>query len=393
MINKLKKAKRATKKASSRVDLQVILFVTVYTFFTIVLTGQTYWRYTFQGLMDAQEERVISLYNAVESMLDPATFRDINSPQDVDTPLYQEAMETLLKLKNISDVLYLFTAKVNEEGEFVYVIDGLEPHLDFRFPNDPIEEAIIPKMQRALLDENVMPTSVMHTEWGDIFMAYMPFHDSDGQVIGVVGIEFDATSNYETYRDLQETSLVLGILIIISAAVISAFLFRRISNPLYLDKNTQDLPTGLKNRNAYEVDLNNLIARGHNEHIGVVVADINGLKEVNDRLGHKAGDSYISLVADAIRETKKDTMVGYRTGGDEFVIFVQDATEESLKKFVQICSSRVRSQKTFSDMRCSLACGYCMFDGTQDKTLEDTFNRADKLMYTEKRRQKDAEER
>ncbi|MFI3249610.1 MAG: GGDEF domain-containing protein [Eubacteriales bacterium] len=148
-----------------------------------------------------------------------------------------------------------------------------------------------------------------------------------------------------------------------------------------------------KNRNAYEVDLNNLIVRGKSEMVGVIVADINGVKEVNDRLGHSAGDDYIRMVADVIRENKTSTMVAYRTGGDEFSIFIQDAELEEMKNFVETCIYQVKHQKKFSNMRCSLACGYTIFDSEQDKTLNDTYKRADDLMYAEKRRQKEAEER
>lgn len=380
-------------KTSSRVDLQVIMIVAIYTFISLLFTSQIYWKYTFEVLMKSQEERVTALYAAIESKLNPDTFLHINSPEDMETELYKEAMNTLLDMKQSSGVLYLYTAKPNEEGHFVYIVDGLEPHLDFRFPGDLIEEEIEFKMETALSGVEAMPEKILHTEWGEIFIAYMPFHDEDGTVLGVVGIEFDASESYQTYLELKKSTIISGVTLILTGVLFCVWQFKRISNPLYLDKNTQDTPTGMKNRNAYEVDLNNLIARGKSKDIGVVVADINGLKQVNDRLGHSAGDKYISLVADCIKETKNDTMIGYRTGGDEFVIFVQDATEETLKKFVEICASRVKSQKYFTDMRCSLACGYCMFDPALDKTLEDTFNRADELMYVEKRRQKESEER
>lgn len=85
--------------------------------------------------------------------------------------------------------------------------------------------------------------------------------------------------------------------------------------------------------------------------------------------------------------------MSYRTGGDEFVIFVQDTNQEELGKFVQICSSRVKSQKKYDFMRCSVACGYTIFSQHCDKTLDDTIQRADELMYQEKRRQKESQER
>ncbi len=389
----MNKVKNATKKASSRVDVQVILIVMIFTALSVVITSKNYWELTLEAIMKAETERVYALYDAVESQIDPDTFYEINSPEDMESELYKETMETLLKLKQSSGVMYLYTAKVNDEGDLVYVIDGLEAHLDFRYPNDPIEDDIAFKMKVALTGQEALPLKILNTDWGDIFMAYMPFHDEFGNVIGVVGIEFDASDIYSTYQQLQTNTIYNGIILIILAAFVSVWLFRRITNPLYIDGNTKDSPTGLKNRNAYDVDLNNLIAKGHDENIGIIIGDINGLKQVNDRLGHQSGDSYINLVAEVFQDTQGKNMVSYRTGGDEFVVLVQDATDESLKKFVEIASSKVKSQKKFHDMRCSVACGYCIFDKNTDKDLNDTFKRADKFMYQEKQRQKEAEER
>lgn len=393
MAEKAKQQKSMTKKFTARTDVQVITMVALYTLFAIVVVSQIYWKLSFNVLMETMEERSIALATTVDEFIDTRTFFEINTRDDMETELYEDAIYALTNMKNATGVLYLFTAKVNDEGEFVYVLDGLERHLDFRYPNDKIEEAIIPKMERALNNEVVMPTDIMRTDWGDIFIAYLPMHDSDGSVVGVLGIEFDATNTYATLQQLRTVTPGIAIILVVSAIFISIHIFKRITNPLYMDGNTQDAPTGLKNRNAYEVDLNNLIVRGKSEMVGVIVADINGVKEVNDRLGHSAGDDYIRMVADVIRENKTSTMVAYRTGGDEFSIFIQDAELEEMKNFVETCIYQVKHQKKFSNMRCSLACGYTIFDSEQDKTLNDTYKRADDLMYAEKRRQKEAEER
>lgn len=393
MFNKTSKVKQKVNSASKRVDFQVIGMVAVYTLIAAMLTAQVYWNYTLEVVMNSEARRVYSLYQAVEQKLNPDTFYDINSPEDMNTKLYQDATETLLDLKLASGVLYLYTAKLNENQEFVYVIDGLERDLDFRYPNDLIEEEIVFKMEIALSNQPAMPESILQTDWGEIFVAYMPFHDEEGEVIGVVGIEFDASENYETYEELKRTTTLIAAVLTLSAVIVSIYLFRRITNPLYLDKHTTDNFTGMRNRNAYEVDLNNFNAREDFDNTGVIVADINGLKEINDRLGHSAGDDYISLVAECIHLTKPDTMISYRTGGDEFVIFVRDTKAEDLQKFVEIFTSRVRSQKRFDNMRCSVACGFTIFSRENDKTLEDTIKRADKLMYVEKNKQKESQER
>lgn len=384
-MSKMKKLKRAT----NRVDVQVILLSVIVIAITVVSVALVYWRFTMGMLMSSYEDRSLSLYTALERTLDPATFTDINGPDDMESELYQEAMSTMLQLKYSSGALYFYTAKINDEGEFVYVIDGLEPHLDFRHPNDPIDTEIIPQMQIALNNEIVMPENILHTDWGEIFIAYLPVHGPSGEVLGVVGIEFDASESYHTYIALQQTTIGILVVIVLLVILLAIRIFRRVSNPLYLDKNTVDAPTGLKNRNAYETDFKNLMARNEYHNVGMVVADINGLKEVNDRLGHISGDLYISLMAQVISAHKSKSMVAYRTGGDEFVVIVHQATEEILKDYSTLISEKASEQKPLPTMRCSIACGYALFDDTSDKGLEDTYRRADENMYADKKRLKE----
>lgn len=385
--------KKKLARYSSRVDLQVMLLVAYFTLIMTIFTSSLYWNFTFNVLMDEYSERVYALYNSVETVLDPDSFRYINTPDDMETDLYKKTLTELLMLKNASGVMYLYTAKVNADGDFVYVVDGLESHLDFRYPNDTIEEEITQKMHLALSDSHVMPTNFLHTDWGDIFVSYLPVHDVDGSVLGVVGIEFDATSNYATYVQLKYITSIVAFFVIVLESIFAMLIFRRISNPLYLNKANIDSPTGLKNRNAYETDLHNIIVRNRSSKYGVMVIDINGLKEVNDRLGHISGDNYIRLVAQAILLNKTNHMIAYRTGGDEFVILTQHVSNENMKKFIKKCVEQITTQDLYDDMRCSIASGFSVFDSNFDIDLEDTFNRADDFMYIEKRRQKEEFER
>ncbi|MFI3253159.1 MAG: diguanylate cyclase [Eubacteriales bacterium] len=381
------------KKTASRLDFQVIILVALFTLFAATISAMMYWHHSFQMMMTTYENRAMALYTSVESLVDPLSFQDINGPEDMGSALYQNTLNTLLTLKNSSGVMYLYTAKMNQEGNLVYVVDGLEAHLDFRYPNDPLEAEILPQMHAALNNVMVFPEDILHTDWGDIFVAYLPVHNPEGEVIGVVGIEFDASYTYDTLQNLQMFTIILAVCLLFLAGILCIRMFKRVSNPLYLDKNTKDLLTGLKNRNAYEVDMENLKARNKTENLGVVVADINGLKAVNDRLGHLSGDNYIKLVAEALKLHKEKDMVLYRTGGDEFVAILPNTTTDVLDKFVRKTAAQVKNQKEYKEMRCSVACGYAVYDPTQDENLEATYQRADTLMYQEKENQKDKQRR
>jgi PleD family two-component response regulator len=79
--------------------------------------------------------------------------------------------------------------------------------------------------------------------------------------------------------------------------------------------------TGLPNFRSFHARLEEEVARAHRygHHLACAMADLDGLKQINDKLGHAAGNRAILAMADAVREELRDTDFAARYGGDEFV--------------------------------------------------------------------------
>lgn len=181
------------------------------------------------------------------------------------------------------------------------------------------------------------------------------------------------------------------VLIVIWAALclfsigISAGLFQRISNPGKKELWSMDLLTGLKNRNAFEVDLCNFEKSKKGKRAGIVVIDLDHLKKVNDAKGHGTGDAYIHDAAMSIHAHLCPKAIAYRIGGDEFAILVPDGEKEVLKQM--ICDIQQHFQKEYAQnlgKELFLSAGSAVWDGERNKTLADTLKMADKNMYEEK---------
>ncbi len=144
-----------------------------------------------------------------------------------------------------------------------------------------------------------------------------------------------------------------------------------------------DALTGLYSRHAYSNILNEY-AVSMPEDLAAFSIDINGLKAVNDTLGHEAGDELICGAADCILRTFGDKGQCYRTGGDEFVAIVKMARDqadpalEKLKKQTQQWEG-----KTVKSL--SLSAGYAFAADHKDCSCEMLVKEADKNMYVEKR--------
>lgn len=154
----------------------------------------------------------------------------------------------------------------------------------------------------------------------------------------------------------------------------------------------RDALTGIKNHTAYVEatgKLNQEIRTG-NPSFGVLVADINNLKETNDKYGHDVGNDLIVHTAKILAGTFRSSAV-YRIGGDEFVVLLQGNDYAQyyalIEKMDKECASdniSVGEQK----IPVSVARGISLFDTSIDHVYEDVFAKADQAMYMNKQQMK-----
>jgi diguanylate cyclase (GGDEF)-like protein len=95
--------------------------------------------------------------------------------------------------------------------------------------------------------------------------------------------------------------------------------------------------TGLRNHRAFQEDLARELQRGSRtgDPLALVLLDLDGLKAVNDRFGHQAGDERLQSVAEAIRASQRAGDLAYRIGGDEFAVILSGARALGALEFVQ----------------------------------------------------------
>ena len=141
-----------------------------------------------------------------------------------------------------------------------------------------------------------------------------------------------------------------------------------------------DPTTGLKNRRAYAENVE-LLSGNMSERIVAVIADIDGLKKMNDTFGHDAGDELIIGTADCLRKAFEGIDTIYRLGGDEFcVILTEEGTdvEKCLEKVAKLCSEW---KGKYVD-GISISCGYATSEEFSD--INDMLRIADQRMYEAK---------
>lgn len=142
-----------------------------------------------------------------------------------------------------------------------------------------------------------------------------------------------------------------------------------------------DQLTGLYNRRFFETELAAL-DEPENLPLGIVVADVNGLKLTNDAFGHFMGDRLLRTASDVLKSVCSDKDLLARTGGDEFIMVLPQTSEERISS--KIKKIKELSEDTYvEDIPLSISLGYAVkFQGYQ--SIYTVMKNADDCMYRQK---------
>lgn len=151
---------------------------------------------------------------------------------------------------------------------------------------------------------------------------------------------------------------------------------------------TIDELTGLTNRRGFDFVGRKLleVCRRSGRRVTVLYADLDGLKEINDRHGHGAGDRALYDFGQILLRSYRSSDVVARLGGDEFAVILTgaEAPDPAVPKLRDAVDSH--NAATAEPFRIAFSIGSASFRPTSDESLDELLQRADAAMYEDKRR-------
>ena len=177
-----------------------------------------------------------------------------------------------------------------------------------------------------------------------------PVFDEDGQIIGIVGLINDITEREELRIRWEHSAHTVAL-------------------------------TGVYNR-SYLDDIKESF-EPEQYPIGVVMADCDNLKIVNDTMGHAAGDDFIRSAAVALRSAMPADALIFRIGGDEFVVLLLRTAEHEVLPHIE-AAQQLLEQMSVGGMPLSMSFGVSALTAPGEP-VERAIERADREMYVEKK--------
>jgi diguanylate cyclase (GGDEF)-like protein/PAS domain S-box-containing protein len=195
----------------------------------------------------------------------------------------------------------------------------------------------------------------------NIDQVFYPVFDGNGKVVRIAVFGIDITDRRKMEKKLQAIAL------------------------------TDEL-TGLYNRRGFLslAERQIKLSRRNKTKLLLFFVDLDGMKKINDNLGHEEGDKALISAARVLVQTFRESDILSRMGGDEFAILavnadtvVLDVLMRRFQKFIDYLNTR-KAQK----YKLSMSIGYALYDPKHPCTIDELISNADKAMYEDKSRKK-----
>jgi diguanylate cyclase (GGDEF)-like protein/PAS domain S-box-containing protein len=148
-----------------------------------------------------------------------------------------------------------------------------------------------------------------------------------------------------------------------------------------------DKLTDLYNRVYFEEEMRRL-SGGRFSPVGIITVDVDGLKIINDTMGHQVGDRLITTVAGILRESVRSSDVVARIGGDEFAILLPKTDTHTIRNVLaRVAENQEKYRAEQPYLPIYMSVGYAQ-SGDYQWNIEDVFREADDRMYREKFRKR-----
>lgn len=225
-------------------------------------------------------------------VVNPEIFKTLQTAEDENTDGYDSLREELKRIKELTGARFLYTMRKNDSGNFVYVVDGTE-YKDVSHIGDV--EDFDEGYEIVYNNKNYVEDNIDKSEWGITISSYVPILDKSQNVIGLLGVDYNAEYGYNALNKLRSISFILLIIGAVVTIVGTRIGAKAIVGPIV------GLAENSKRFADYDLTVNEIPVKGTSE-IGILTDSFNimvvNLKNILTQIrtyGDSVGSAAVSL--------------------------------------------------------------------------------------------------
>jgi len=168
-----------------------------------------------------------------------------------------------------------------------------------------------------------------------------------------------------------------------SLIVLAESLQRGLEYEDLFERASSDALTGLANRRVFDERIRAMMdsAKRYKHPLTMLSMDLDRFKEINDNLGHQAGDKVLKSVADVLAGAVRSTDLLVRMGGDEFLIILDNTDKNNAQILAERLVKKVDDLDVWADEKTKLGVSIGLAQLTKEEGLRDWMERTDDILY------------
>lgn len=275
------------KKLRTRITLWFLLISVL----TIGILSSVFYQQSYRLIVNNMGQRGIETAELAAEKIRLAEFEELKTQADEEKTNYMMMRQELINIRRASGAKYLYTMRMNEKGEYVYVIDGADFSDKEAAHIGEVEEAY-PGYGDAIQGMAYMSDEINTSEYGCLLSSYYPLKNEGGKVVGFVGVDYDVTEEYEAFEKFKIVILLISLGMLIISATLGMIVSKKISTPIV------NLSTAAHKMANYDLKIEKIhtnsedeigvLTNGFNEMIRNMEILIHSIKNTAGRLGNAA---------------------------------------------------------------------------------------------------------
>ncbi|MBN2793891.1 MAG: methyl-accepting chemotaxis protein [Clostridia bacterium] len=189
----------------------------------ILVTGSIFYTNSYNLLLNNMTDKAEDIANTIAEDMDISAIKALKTKDDMNTETYQKLGSYLKHIMDMTGVKYLYIMRENEKGELVYIIEGDDFDSDNPTPVGEVEETIYEGYTLALDGKSSRDDDITHDEDGALLSAYAPIKENN-QVIAIIGVDYDATREYEAFQAFKILIIVVGLIMLVIGFALSTYM-------------------------------------------------------------------------------------------------------------------------------------------------------------------------
>lgn len=275
-----KEKKQKTRKLNIRTKILLPVLIII----LVVSSGMGTMMYLIgeSAYIEAGVEKSQMAADIAASMIDGDTIAQCRG-DCADTEIYQTELANLREIRETCDILYMYTI-YEENGKLYYGVDADESAAQCQ-PGDSYDDDAAP-VNTALGGEDFVRDYIVTNEYGDLISAYVPIYDSEGNVVAVLGCDYDGTEALRMVSIIQTLSMGCTIVaLVVSAVVVTIFVNAITKNVVLINTKIYDLVNN-------EGDLTQKLDIHSGDELELIGENVNNLLEyIRTIMIHISGNS------------------------------------------------------------------------------------------------------